>query len=370
MAFNINNQLEVVIEFETSKEVFTEFPCTDVCTLSELNMTESVKFHVPLLYLQLEDGIEFFSHFPFTDGCRIRITILINSQPFQRAEFRVFNHISTLTAVGKTFKIDAYLNCPKYWFGSDCVGYRGSTSQVIQQIALLNKFQTDCDTTQDSQLWMQGNMSYADFVRYLTQHGFAGVGSYMMSGLSLTQTLVYRNVNKLTEANIKVATYADSPGFFKATDINISSNSGLNNGGGGGYASLLREQKTNAKDATFNSLDVKLKEQNINIDTNLVSEVKRSKVQFSYFNPDQSPNLWQGVYQNDRYSRLYTINCNMIIDSPTPLTLLTPYSLSAYMPGGGVDTKNSGVYIVDTRCIIVRGNKYAERISSCRMGVN
>lgn len=371
MGFNVNNMLEVVIEFETAKDEFTEFPCIELCTLTELNLTESVKFHVPLLYLQLEDGIDFFNKFSFTDGCRIRVTILINSKTFQQVEFRIFNHNTTLTTVGRTVTIDAYLNCPKYWFTSACTAYRGSTSQVMKQIATLCDFGSDCDSTQDSQLWMQGNMTYSDFVRYLTQRGFAGKGSYMMSGLTLSKSLIYKNVNKLPDSGIKVATFNQSEGFFLATDFSITSNSGLNNGGGGGYASLLRMQTmSSAKDTTYNKLDVKKKESNVNIDTTVVEEVKRSKTMFSHFNPDQSLNFWEGVYQNDRYARLYTVNCNMIINSPTPLTLLTPYTLSAYNANGVIDTKNSGVYIVDTRCIVIRGNKYAERISACRMGVN
>lgn len=370
MAFNVNNMLEVVLEFEVKKDEFMEFPCTEMCTLTELNMTESVKFHVPLLYLQLEDGIGFFTKFPFTDGCRIRVTILINSKVFQQVEFRVFNHNTVLTPTGQTVAIDAYLNCPKYWFTSSCMGYKGSTSQVIKQVASTCSFGADCDATQDTQLWMQGNMTYAEFVKYLTQKGFAGKGSYMMSGLTLSQSLVYKNVNNLPDSGVKVATFAESEGFFIATDFSVSSNSGLNNGGGGGYASLMRKQTTNANDTTYKTLDVKKKESNVNIDTNVVSEVQRSKVTFSYFNPEQAVNLWEGVYQNDRYSRLYTINCNMIINSPTPLTLLTPYSLTAYNAEGAIDTKNSGTYIVDTRCMIIRGNKYGERISACRMGVN
>nr|DAH47950.1 MAG TPA: hypothetical protein [Caudoviricetes sp.] len=371
MAFNVNNMLEVVIEFEVEKGGFMEFPCVEMCTLTELNMTESVKFHVPLLYLQLEDGIGFFTKFPFIDGCRIRITILINSKTFQRVEFRVFNHNTILTRMGQTVTIDAYLNCPKYWFTSSCAGYRGSTSQVIKQIAETCGFGTDCDSTQDSQLWMQGNMTYAEFVKYLTQRGFGGKGSYMMSGLTLSQSLVYKNVNKLPDSGVKVATFTQSEGFFLATDFSINSNSGLNNGGGGGYASLMRMQTTSeTKDTTYKTIDVKKKESNVNIDIDLVSEVQRSKVLFSHFNPEQSANLWEGVYQNDRYSRLYTINCNMIINSPTPLTLLTPYTLSAYNAEGVVDTQNSGTYIVDTRCMIIRGNKYGERITACRMGVN
>ena len=277
---------------------------------------------------------------------------------------------SAANNAGVTVAIDAYLNCPKYWFTSSCMGYKGSTSQVIKQVASTCGFGEDCDATQDTQLWMQGNMTYAEFVKYLTQKGFAGKGSYMMSGLTLSQSLVYKNVNNLPDSGVKVATFAESEGFFIATDFSVSSNSGLNNGGGGGYASLMRKQTTNANDTTYKTLDVKKKESNVNIDTNVVSEVQRSKVTFSYFNPEQAVNLWEGVYQNDRYSRLYTVNCNMIINSPTPLTLLTPYSLTAYNAEGAIDTKNSGTYIVDTRCMIIRGNKYGERISACRMGVN
>ena len=370
MAFNINNLLEAIIEVEVAKDTFLEFPCVDACMLSELNMTESVKFHVPLLYLQLEDGVEFFNQFAFVDGCRIRITILMGGKPFQGTVFRVFNHTSTLNPTGQTIKIDAYLDCPIYWFSSSCKGYRGSSAQVIREIANLCKLGCEADSTQDSQLWMQGNLSYAEFVRYLTQRGFAGKGSYMMSGLTLSSNLLYKNVNKISDPQVKVAAYTESSGFFKATDMNIYSNSGLNNGGGGGYASLMRKQDVSGEDATYSKLNVTMKESNINFDTTLASDVSRSKVNFSYFNPDQSMNYWEGVYQNDRYSRLYTVNVDMIIDSPTPLTLLSPFSLSAYQSQGQIDAKNSGMYIVDTRCLIIRGNKYGERISACRMGVN
>ena len=60
MAFNVNNMLEVVLEFEVEKDKFMEFPCIEMCTLTELNMISAVN-KVPKGSAVTVNGLQLFN---------------------------------------------------------------------------------------------------------------------------------------------------------------------------------------------------------------------------------------------------------------------------------------------------------------------
>lgn len=370
MGFYVENRLIVVVEIEVGDDVFVEFPNFPGNALNEINLTESTKFTVPTLFLSLEDTIGFFDKYPLLDGQRIRISLSLADSAQKSYTFRIFSHRDTFSGNSTSVAIDGYLDCPTYWFTSSCAGVRGSTSEVISKIAERCGMTSAVSTTQDSQLWMQGNMTNAEFVQYLTKRGFSGTHSYMVSCVYLESMLVYRDVNNLPDSGYRVSLHTLSEGYYYASDYSITSNSGLNNGLGG-YASMMREQRATVEnEKTINELNVKTSNSFLNLDQSLARTIGRSQVFFSCLNPDVNQNLWQGLYQNNRYSKLFTVNCNLVIVSPTDLRPLCPFQLSSLTPNGDIDSIKSGTYITDTRSIVIRGSRYVERITATRLGYN
>lgn len=367
MGYKLQEKLELVVEFEQSGR-YVEFPFeSNTNTLTELSMCESTKFIVPTVFLQLQDGCGFFKEYPMIDGQRVRVSLAVQGQVTKSRIFRIYSQSVMFDGVSDTAKIDGYLDCPIYRYTSSCAGYNMTTASAIQQIASQCGFKSDVAQTSDKQIWMQGNRTYSDFVTYLTQHGYAGAYSYMVSGLTLDSVLKYRDVNNINDPPFNMIVHSSRDGYIACTDINVSSNSGLTNGFGG-YASTLVDMRDNVE---RKDLTVKKNNRVLSVNTDLVRAIKRSNINYSLYRADLSPNYWDATYQNDRYARLYNVTASLMITLPSNVTLLSSINLAIFdQTGEKVNAKDSGSYIVDTRTIYIRGINYAERITATRMGIN
>lgn len=369
MSYKLRNRLEVMVEISSNGE-YVEFPLGQSCTLSELNIIESTRLFIPTLYLQVEDGIGFFQQYPLIDGTKIRISMVTQGTVLTQSEFVVYGSRNNFNGSGSTYKIDGYLNAPLYWFASSCECYKATSSSVISQIAAYCGLNSDTVSTADSQLWAQGNRTYCAFVHYLTSHGYRSGTSYLVSAVTADGTLKLRDVNNLTDEMQNVVCYTTKENYYTCTDINITSESAISNGFGGGYAFSLVNQQTNGTPQICKELSVKVNEKNLNLDADLGKAVKRSRIAHGYIRADTNQNFWLGTYQNERYAKVYTVNADLIINSYTKLTPLSRFNLVTLDEQHQADETNSGTYIVVSRCIIIRGANYAERITATRQGMN
>lgn len=362
MSYKLRNKLEVSISITQNSNI-VDVPLDKYCALSELNITESTKYTVPLLYLELQDASQFFTSNPLSDGQLLTVSILTNGIALQQSKYRVYSFKTRFTGTAVTVQIDAYLDCPKYWFESSFNTYNNNTSSVISEIANKCNLKSDVVVTNDKQLWCQGNMTNSKFCHYLAKHGYKTSSSYMVLALNAKGTLIYRDVNNLkNDGYFSVTQYTQVENSYTATDVQVSSISGLNNCIGGGYGISLLDQE---KNKIHDSLTVS---KSIDYNTEVAKSIKQSIVRFSNIRPDVSSNFWLGTYQNSRFSKLFSAEASLIINSYTQITLLNRINLTALLYDGTPDKINSGEYIVDTRTIIIRGVNYAERITACRLG--
>lgn len=362
MGYQLKNKLTIAIYVEVNGQRL-EVPLTSQTTLTEMYLVESTRQSVPTLYLQLEDGDRFFSQCPLLDGQRIYVVVQPYNQQAVQYSFRVYSYSSQFNGLTNTYRIDGYLDCPKFWFGTSCGSYNGSTSSVINQVASQCGIFAECDTTHDSQLWMQNNRTFNDFVRYLTAYGYVNDNSYMVRSLNLNNTLVYRNVNAIVNHACEVVAYSQKEGAVLATDIRVKSNSGLNNAVGG-YSSIMQGEQA------YKNLTVDQTERNLALNADINSQIGRGKIGHSYVSFNQYSDYWKAAYQNLRYSKLYSVDCAFLTSQVTPLNPLKAFRLAVPESQGELDVSDSGLYIVDTRTICVRGVTYAERINGTRKGVN
>ena len=368
MGYQLKNRLDVAIEYEVSDGQYIELPLAQGTTLTELYMVESTKLSVPTLYVQIEDGLKYFTQYALLDGRRIAVSLSINGQPLVQSRFRIFGFSSNYNGKTTTYKIDGYLDCPLYWFGTSCNCYNGTSSYVISEVARLCGLNAYTDQTHDSQLWAQGNMTYNDFVSYVVKHGYRNNNSYMVRCLWLDKSLLYKDVNSITTPTANVIANSSKDGYFTCTDLNIKANSGLNNASGG-YASIVQTSDITG-DNLYNKLTVNKGEAYLNTNQQINSQIKRGVVQYGYISPNMNENYWLGTYQNFRYAKLYNVDCAMIINNPSSLRPLSAFNLVANDTEDTMDTSDSGLYIVDTRTICIKGVTYAERINATRKGVN
>lgn len=361
MSYKLRNKLEVSITLTQNSNII-DIPLDNYCALSELNITESTKYAVPLLYLELQDASQFFTRNPLYDGQLLTVSILTNGIALQQSKYRVYAFKTRFTGTAVTVQIDAYLDCPKYWFETSIRTFNSNSSSVISEIASKCGLKADVVSTNDKQLWCQGNMSNSKFCHYLASHGYKTKSSYMVVALNAESKLIYRDVNHIKDGYFNVTQYTQVENSYTATDVAVSSISGLNNCIGGGYGLKLVDQQ---KSKIHNDLTVT---KSVDYNTEVADSISQSVVRFSNLRPDVTSNLWVGNYQNMRFSKLFSAEASMIINNYTKITLLNKINLTALLYDGAPDKVNSGEYIVDTRSIIIRGSNYAERITACRLG--
>ena len=368
MALLLKQKLQLTLMYEATPGKLVEYPLGDQCHLTELCISESTKLSIPTINLILEDGGKFFSNYPVLDGRLLVVSLMAESVALTQSVFRVYSYKSDFNGKNDTYTISGYFDCPKYWCSSSCQGYVGTSGEVIQQVATLCGLKADTVTTHDSQLWMQGNKTYHDFVKYLTDNGFKANNSYLVSGVTLDGTLIHRDVTKLTSPLYKVVTHGQSNNCYTATDFDTRSNSGVNNITGG-YASVMVNDNLNTI-TSYKQVTVNNAEPNMSVNSDLVKTIKRNKVYFSDYGVDCNESYWLGRYQNDRLSKVYSVVGEFMFDSPTKLSLLTPFQVAVNDTRDTTNDKESGLYIVDSRTIYIRGITYAERISASRKGFN
>lgn len=361
MGYQLKNKLSLSIYVEHNQQL-VEIPLTGQTTLTQMYLVESTRQAVPTLYLELQDGDKFFSAYPILDGQRIVVVVQPYESVTRQYVFRVFSFSSNFTGITTQYKIDAYADHVNYWFGTSCEGYNGSTSSVIQTIASKCGLTSEVDATHDSQLWMQSNRTYNDFVSYLSSNGYVNDESYMVRCLRLDSTLVYKNVNQIKQPLCEVVVYTEKQGAVLATDANVKSNSGLNNMQN--YSAVMQ-----GPDA-YTNLSFTPTENNLSINTQINSQVKRGKISYQYVGFNTYTDYWKARYQNNRFAKLYNVDCSFITPSVTDLSPLNAFQLSIPDSEGQLDVSDSGLYIVDTRTICVAGVSYAERINATRKGIN
>ena len=368
MGYQLQNRITVVIEYEVETNQFIEVPIDSGTTLTQMYMVESTKIAIPTLFLQLEDGLLFFTKYALLDGRRIKISLLTSGQAIQQCTFRIFSFQSEFNGKVNTYKIDGYLDCPLYWFATSCQTYRGSSSSVLNQIAVRCGLTYTGDVTHDSQLWVQGNRTNCDFVNYVATHGYKSNTSYMVKCVYLQGALAYKDVNAITSSKYTVVVDDTREGCYVATDINIRANSGLN-GANGGYASLMNVNDL-SQSASYNSLVTINTERSPNFNTGINQQIKRGIVDFNCLSTDANEHFWAGTYQNFRYSKLYNVECSMMLNTVSELYPLVGVNLSVNETSKTLDTSDSGLYVVNTRTVCVIGVNYGERITCTRKGVN
>ncbi len=109
------------------------------------------------------------------------------------------------TFKGPYVEITAYYNAPQYFRSIVSKSYKGNSSEVISEIGQQCNLSTQCDSTNDSQVWLPNNRPLGQFARNVCEHGYKSSTSCME--LAVTESggtfnLKYRDI---------VAAHAEGP---------------------------------------------------------------------------------------------------------------------------------------------------------------
>lgn len=371
MGYIVANRLEVSL-FIGDKEYPLGLGQGNV--LNFFHIAASTKFRLPSVCFSVLDVTHALDKLTPQDGIPLRIAIKANESQTRTYTFRKFNSRRVLTGDAWDYTIDGYWDAPRFWNGTAVNGIQGTSDEALASIAKDCGLKYDGTSTADSMLWMPANKKMHEFVSHISNSAYADPTSLMKWGVDLDGTLRYRNVNNLPDKNKpkQLVAYQKVKGAYTVVDYQPSSKSGFTNASTGYMntrylQSAIGDQFSVIEDSIVVTSDSRAPDYNTKVrDLTTRGKVSHSPINFGNTHPQYS----RARYQNNRYSALYSMNLEFLINEDTNLQLFDTINFTTETEQQKEDRLYSGIYIVTGRVLYAKGATYAEKIYGTRMGLN
>ncbi|BAG41650.1 hypothetical protein [Ralstonia phage phiRSL1] len=367
MGYTVADRLEVTILIDG-----VEFPLDTLNFLHMLHIGCSTRTRVPTCRFVIGDARHAMDAFNLQDGIPLTITLRALGGDQRTYSFRKFNHKKSFNGECFVYDVDGYWDSPLYWAGTSTTSIRGTSDEVLKQIAATCGLKYDGVSTTDSQLWTPRNRSYAEFVKAVVARGYVNNTSYMVAGLGLDGVLRYRNVNQLPKSKLQVTLGQIVPGSYVAMDYQPVAASGMSNKMQGYQhtrygQSLVNPQATDSWSQLTYVPDVTSPMLNQTISQKIVSGYR------SYGGLDignTHPAYEQARYQNQRFAALYNTAVEFLMLTPTTFNLFDKFTFAVDAENQKSDTAYAGEYTIAAQALFVQGASFGEKILGVRQGTN
>lgn len=367
MGYVVQGDIDISVLFDDE-----EYPLERFNVLNFLHIAQNSQFRLPTLHFSLIDQSQILKRRNILkDACKITIVIKAKGKEEEKAyRFRMFSYRPQQNASGDIYDIDGYLDSIPMWLTRQNVGYRGTTSNVISQIASQSGLMPKVEETNDSQLWLPQNRTNANFIHYLVKRGWQNETSFMQSVVLWNKELRYINVNRQRPAQHNLVYGEAKPNYIPVLDYTPSAVSGINNSTLG-YKVSLYESNSQGPSNVANQLsftpDTASPLYNRDVSQSLGRGVQKYlPINFGNVNSNYS----RALYQNERYASLYNYSQQLLVNIPTEIEVFDIVNFNAEMTEGKTDQASTGNYIVTGKVIYVEGSRYYEKIIGHRHGTN
>lgn len=369
MSFAIKDRIEVSLFIND-----TEFPLEALNVLHFIHIAWTTRALVPTVHFSIFDATHTLDSVPLQDGIPIRVVIRAYQGQTQTLNFRKYDHKKTNMGNGFAYEVDGYLDFPKYWTGTSVAGLRGTSNDVLSQIATTCGLQFDGASTSDSQLWLPRNKTYAEFARSIADRGYATAASYMEMAVTSTGVLRYKDVITLPppQPSQRLVLGQFMSGVFTAMDYRPIARSGMNNKMTGYQNSRYSQSLiTDVPSTQINTLEFRPDASAPLYNLSVKEKVVRGYQTFSGIDVGNThANYEQALYQNLRYANLYSLDVEFLVQSPTQFQPLDTMSFIVDQEYSLTDKAYAGTYAVVGRAIYITGGTYAEKILGTRVGTD
>ena len=373
MPYEIKDRLSIKIFFAG-----VEFMFERANNLNFLHMSASSKIGVPMLHFLVDDVVDFFADQTLLgDGIPIEIVLSANSSdtPSTTYNFRLNTFKKRNAFPGTQYEIDAYLDVPAYWHQSGLRPRKGTSSQVLSDIAADCELKFDGPTTNDSMIWFPGNKKYHSWAREIASKSYRSPTALMQLGLEFDKTLKFRDVAQLDDEAWYASMMDPKQGYILVTDFQPSTHSGTNNARHN-YSSARVYQNMLKNVEKFNDYDDKIEVQpfsgevSFSRNTKLGNAVTRGNVVFAPLEFGNVHDKYQrSLYQNVRQNALFSQACSIVTPDVTDVKLFD----SVFLSFGDSNNSSSlyqklysGVFKAVSRSIYVHANNYYEKFDLLR----
>lgn len=371
MAFEIENRVSIRLFFGSTEVLFSK-----INSLNFLHMGSSSKLGVPMIHLSFSDPTELVSTQKLLgEGSSIRV-ILASGVGFKTVKnylFRLNKHRKLAAAPSTTYELDGYLDVPGYWIQTALKPRKGTSSQVLRDIAEDCGLDFDGETTSDSQVWLPGNLKYYAWARNIAERGYKSETSAMKLCLELDGTLLYKDVCDLKEAKHKVSLMSKTPGHIMASDFRPDTSAGFNNVRHS-YKSAVVYQNLMKNQDDFNKYDeeVTVEQHSDEVtflrNNDISNQVTRGSVRFQPLDfGNVHDNYHRAKYQGARLNGLFSLAGSLVTGEVTSVSVFDNLQLNLSASSGTEHEKPySGIYKTVGRVVYVNGSNYYEKFDLLR----
>jgi hypothetical protein len=362
--FKVNDQLQLAV-YINGKELML----TNGNMMQSLWMRAGALLKLPLMVLRYVDLCDATSKVGLQDN--VPVTVSFDGIVNVERRFRVHSWTRVPVGEGYSYTINCVWDAPKYWVTTTNSNIRGTSYEVIKQIAHTCKleFHGKNSQTADSMLWAGGNRTYNEYVRDIARHGYVDEKSQMVLGVDTEGMLKYMNINAIPKPTLSLGHTAQSTQgpFLQILDFTPKSTAGDNNAIAGYHHDRHTQSLEGGEVHKTVTLDPDCRKPLVNKEVR--AEVGRGGVSYAPIDcgANVHPKYERALYQNTRFNLLNNLRAQVLIGMQTDLDLFDNFK---YVPSQQLSSDAySGEYTISDKIIYIAGNAYYEKFTSVKNGL-
>lgn len=356
--------------------------------VDRITMTEGGAAMSPAIEIMFNDYSGMLNReLALTDGNEILITVGKSPEDIKTIsrQYRLFGMRSITTAFGPRIQAVGLYDAPGYLTGTAREAYKGSTGDVLKQVAEKCKLCYDGPedfngkTMNDTQVWRNVCKSRAVFVQEITRHAYLNESSTMTAMLTSLGKLMYRNLSDVIETPIdkiqRVFVHNIDQAFIKENNLTAyevrearsRSTAGLMNTWQN-YGSTRVEHSLSGESAVHDKVDVSTSSEYLPINDTVKKTVERTRIEYTPLDSGNThKNYQKAMYQNLKLMGLFCEYVSLLTLDVTDVQLLDPVLYRQANADFREPLSISDVYIVVAKTVFVKGGSvYAERLELVR----
>lgn len=367
MAYIIQNRIELSIFIDDK-----EYPLEDTNQLNFLHISQQATTFFPTCCFQIVDNARILDIIGLQDGIPIRIVIKQGENSNQTYNFRMRHRLKQTNNPIPTYTIDGYFDSPMWYAGTTNRNIRGTSGEVMEYIASMCGLNYDGVVTNDSMLWTPQNSKWHQFAKDTTLNAYVNDQSCMCFALDLDGTLLFRDINNLTDNRIQIVANQNQDNAITSIAHSDIAQSGFNNAISGYWNTRISQSATADDSHTkIDQLQFKSDSRSPLYNKTVKNDVRAGSVRFTPIDVGNlHPNYHKAAYQNNRYRNLFSLGQQLLLTQPTKFRIFDSINFSVQKEDQSQDVSASGNYTVSGRAIMVQGSNYGEKLVVMRHGTN
>lgn len=377
MPYAIANQMALSVFIEGR-----ELPFGEAFSLNYVHLAESTMKGVPTFALSVTDSTKWLlAASLLKDGNRVHIVLQsgdTDDAPKYAYDFRLGHFDEKPNINGSVFVLEGMLDAPSYLASTSRKPIKGTSSEVMGQIAKTGGLTYLGVGTSDTQTWYPSNLRLVAFAQKLAHVGFATDNSAMSVAVSLNKELIYRDI---TAMDNPVGTIGlmdlDTPGTYPAVAFEVkASPGGLNVMAG--YKLTTYEQDLMGTESTFvRNADVGTvinEPGGLLMSQAVKNNGREGRVHFAPIDPGNAHASYaRARHQNSRVLSLFSFQIQVVVPGLTSFKVLDTVDFdvsSAVATEGALIKSYAGAYRIVARVLYCVPGRIAEKLTLVRRTVN